>query len=97
MGSDNPDRESVLNRLTVLDFMAVDLALYLDTHPDDKEVIEKYNSVLEEAEEVRCEYEKLFGPLCSFRSESPKDFFKWIECPWPWTRKFNYFIEGEEC
>lgn len=93
----NMNRDAILNRLTVLDFMAVDLALYLDTHPEDKEVIEKYNCIIEEAEEVRYEYEANFGPLCSFRSMSPKCKFKWIECPWPWTNKFNYYISGEDC
>lgn len=91
------NRDTILNRLTVLDFMAVDLHLYLDTHPDDTEVIEKYNSIVEQAEEVRYEYEKNFGPLCSFRSKSPDCSFKWIDCPWPWKNKFNYYIEGEEC
>lgn len=93
----NVNRDALLNRLTVLDFMAVDLHLYLDTHPDDKEVIEKYNAVIEEADEVRYEYEKNFGPLCSFRSTSPNCHFKWIDCPWPWTNKFNYYLAGEDC
>ena len=33
------DRDSILKRLTVLDFLAVDLQLYLDSHPDCKEGI----------------------------------------------------------
>ncbi len=92
----NNKRDSILNRLTMLDFMAVDLHLYLNTHPNDKEVIEKYNEIIKEAEEVRYEYEKNFAPLCSFRSASSEHHFNWINNPWPWSRKFNYYIEGEE-
>lgn len=91
------EKDSVLNRLTILDFMAVDLHLYLDTHPDDREAITKYNEIIAEADKVRYEYEKLNGPLCSYRSASPDYHFKWIDCPWPWTNKFNYYIKGEDC
>ena len=37
------DRENLLKRLTMLDFMAVDMQLFLDTHPDDTNAIAKYN------------------------------------------------------
>lgn len=90
------DRDALLNRLTILDFMAVDLHLYLDTHEDDKEAIEKYNNIVMEADDVRCKYEKMYGPLCSYRSMS-KEPFTWIDDPWPWERKFNYKISGEDC
>lgn len=89
------DRDTLLNRLTVLDFMAVDLHLFLDTHPKDSEAIEKYNSVIREADAVRCQYEKLYGPLCSFRSMS-KSQFHWIDDPWPWQESFNFSLAGEE-
>lgn len=89
------NRDMLLHRLTVLDFMAVDLQLYLNTHPKDSEAIKKYNSVIKEADAVRCQYEKLYGPLCSFRSLS-KSQFHWIDNPWPWQSKFNYQLEGEE-
>lgn len=68
----------LLNRLTVLDFMAVDLHLFLNTHPKDTDAIEKYNSIIKEADSIRCQYENLYGPLCSFRSLS-KSQFRWID------------------
>ena len=34
------DRDMILQSLTALDFMAVDLGLYLNTHPNNKEAIE---------------------------------------------------------
>ena len=40
------DRENLLKRLTMLDFMAVDMQLFLDTHPDDTNAIAKYNSII---------------------------------------------------
>ena len=62
------DRENLLKRLTMLDFMAVDMQLFLDTHPDDTNAIAKYNSIIREADNLRAQYEKSVGPLFSFRS-----------------------------
>jgi len=90
------DRDKLLSQLTALDFMAVDLALYLNLHPCDTEVIEKYNCVIKEADMIRCEYEKLFGPLCSYRSASPENRWAWIENPWPWECSFNFNMIGKD-
>ncbi len=83
----------MLKALTILDFMAVDLQLYLDTHPDDKEAVGKYNSVIKEADALRCQYEKNYGPLFSFRSYNHGEDFKWVKDPWPWEREGNFSIK----
>lgn len=91
------ERDEVLSRLTALDFMALDMALFLDTNPDNKEAISIYNEVLKEADKIRTIYEENFGPLCSYRSMSNKDKFNWIENPWTWQDCFNYQLKGEIC
>lgn len=91
------DRESILSRLTALDFMAVDLALYLDTHINDEEAIAVYNRIIKEASFVRIQYEKNFGPLCSYRSMSNEEYFNWVDSPWPWEYCANFYVKGEEC
>lgn len=83
------NRDCILSKLTELNFFAVDLQLYLDTHPDDTEAIAKYNSVVKEADELRALYEDNVGPIYSFRSYSNSDKFSWIDNPWPWERDFN--------
>ncbi len=87
------NREDMLKRLMVLDFMAVDLQLFLDTHPHDSEAIEKYNSVIAEGDKLRAKYEENFGPLYSFRSSSERDFFSWIDEPVPWQNDFNFSLD----
>ena len=87
------DRENLLKRLTMLDFMAVDMQLFLDTHPDDTNAIAKYNSIIREADNLRAQYEKSVGPLFSFRSHSPTENFQWIDNPWPWENKFNFSLD----
>ena len=82
-------REELLAELMQLDFMAVDIALYLNTHPDDTVTIAEYNKVIRAADVVREKYETMYGPLCSFRSVSGNDSFNWTDDPWPWQRAFN--------
>ena len=82
------DRENLLKRLTMLDFMAVDMQLFLDTHPDDTNAIAKDNSIIREADNLRAQYEKSVGPLYS-----PTENFQWIDNPWPWENKFNFSLD----
>lgn len=92
------NREELLNSLTELDFMAVDLGLYLNTHPNDQEAIAAYNQVITAADTVRGKYEMLFGPLCSFRSYANNvENWQWKDNPWPWQSAFNYSLAGKEC
>ena len=77
----------LLIKLTALDFMAVDLALYLNTHPCDDEALKKYNEIVCKANELRTEYQNEFGPLYSFRSLN-NGSWDWIDDPWPWQSNF---------
>ena len=88
-------RETILKHLTALDFMAVDLHLYLDTHPYDREALNKYNWVNMQAGNMRSTYERLYGPLTSYRSLSAYPW-QWINNPWPWSYEFNFDLAGEE-
>lgn len=91
------NRDRLLAQITALDFMAVDLALYLNTHSEDRQIIEKYNSVIKEADMLRAEYERQFGPLCSFRSSAMNNKWSWIDEPWPWEYCFNFEMNRKEC
>lgn len=79
-----------------LDFVAVDLALYLDTHPNDAGALNRYNETLERADEFREQYQRLCGPLYSFRSFN-RDGWKWYKDPWPWQYSFNIDLPEECC
>jgi spore coat protein JB len=85
----------LLEKLTELDFMAVDLQLYLDTHPYDKKALEKYNETVKEANVARVTFEKFYGPLFSFRSEAGNEF-RWIDEPWPWQYEMNFEMMRED-
>ncbi|MDR0273595.1 MAG: spore coat protein CotJB [Clostridiales bacterium] len=89
----NADREALLKQVTALDFAAVDLQLYLNTHPHDTDALEMYNDCTENARRARKTYEQQFGPLTGFRSEGQTDW-SWENEPWPWQAEFNFSPGG---
>ncbi|MDO4532080.1 MAG: spore coat protein CotJB [Bacillota bacterium] len=92
------DREELLKKLSELDFIAVDLGLYLNTHPNHTEAIQAYNQVITAADAVRMKYEAAYGPLCSFRSYAENtQNWQWQEDPWPWQKAANFTLAGKEC
>ena len=76
------DREMLIKQISALEFASLDLQLYLDTHPEDKEAIEKMNMFKLKAAPLIKEYEDKFGPLT--KGESEGNNWSWIKAPWPW-------------
>ncbi|MHB1314497.1 MAG: spore coat protein CotJB [Christensenellales bacterium] len=89
------NRDELLKRISAADFYILDLHLYLNTHPDDREAIEKYNAMVMEARELKDMYEKMYGPLMAFNATS-KMPWQWIENPWPWQYEFNFTLGGDD-
>ncbi len=72
--------------LMAIDFAAHDLALYLDTHPDDAEAFAVYKDLLKLSEEGTRRYIRRYGPLCH-KDLTGANSFTWLESPWPWELK----------
>lgn len=71
------------HELMALDFVTQELALYLDTHPDDEEAFETWKCFTALAEEGRRRYVERFGPV--LRGETAMcSAWKWVDSPWPW-------------
>lgn len=85
---------TLLKQITSLHFMAVDMNLYLDTHPSDNEALSKYNSVVMELSMLKQEYSMHYGML-SPSSCSPYPW-NWICEPWPWEYDANFKLCMEE-
>ena len=89
MGMVNKNEKPVtpLSELQAVGFAIQELALYLDTHRDDKEAFEVYSAMQKMYNEARQQYEKEFGPL-SHHSLSEGEY-RWIDDPWPWEYAKN--------
>ena len=72
-----------LSELQVLGFALNDLALYLDTHREDKEALEVYRAYQQIYHKGMMEYSDQYAPLSHSTPSSRKDY-DWLSDPWPW-------------
>ena len=76
-------KKKLLQEIMNLNFAINDLALYLDTHPNDTNAIRMHCEYSEKQIALTAEYQRLYGPLTiNFMSNS----WDWIDEPWPWER-----------
>lgn len=83
------NRMELLKHITALDFMVVDLQLYLNTHPTDREALAKFNSFVMQSNKLKQDYERQYGLLTGTGSCSPYPW-QWINEPWPWEYEANF-------
>ena len=74
-----------LAELQALEFVLVELALYLDTHPDDAEAFGLYQQYAAMERQARASYEAVNGPLTLAAAAQGNGWAAWLKGPWPWT------------
>lgn len=72
-----------LTELQALGFAVQELALYLDTHRDDREALELYRSYQEMYHHCMEEFTQKYGPLTHHNLSNSKEY-QWLDDPWPW-------------
>lgn len=76
-----------LTELQTMGFVLHELALYLDTHRNDKEAFEVFRTFQKLYAKGREKYEKECGPL-THMSAMEKEY-DWLNDPWPWEYAQN--------
>lgn len=85
------DKERLLYQVMAYSFAINDLNLYLDLHPDNKEMLDLFKKYVKEEKELCNEYVRKYGPLEV--SEVMGQKFDWINSPWPWeTRGGSMYV-----
>ncbi|MCU9613734.1 spore coat protein CotJB [Caldibacillus lycopersici] len=79
-----PEYYQLLEELQAVDFVLVELTLYLDTHPNDQDAIQQFNYFAKESKRIRKVFEKQFGPLLQFGHSYSAYPWNWADSPWPW-------------
>ncbi len=74
--------------LQTLGFVVQELALYLDTHPQDQEALELYRQYQKMYRKCAEEFEQKFGPLNHVTPMEGKEY-TWPQDPWPWEYASN--------
>jgi len=80
---DDENRREMMMKIKGLDFAIIELALYLDTHPDDQKAICLHNEYCNKVKDLKDKYQKVYGPLTIYY---PCNKWRWLEEPWPWER-----------
>ena len=80
-------KEVLLRKRQALNLIAVDLQLFLDTHPGNKEALEDYRQVTKQYQKLREDYEYEYGPLTNFGYMTSFDQYSWVNDPWPWEQR----------
>lgn len=80
----DPQFYEMLEKLQALDFVLVELNLFLDTHPDDLASIQQYNQLSQERTKLANHFQQLYGPLMNFGHSYSKFPWEWSKVPWPW-------------
>lgn len=74
----------MLHDLMAVDFVLLELNLYLDTHPNDRQAIQQFNDMAARRKQLSEQYERHFGPLMNFGHSTSKAPWEWKDGPWPW-------------
>lgn len=78
----NQQREMLLD-VQKLQFAALDIALFLDTHPNDPVALYRHKMYTDQLKTVKDAYEMEFGPMTIFSHEHA-DNWRYVNGPWPW-------------
>ncbi|AIM15470.1 MULTISPECIES: spore coat protein CotJB [Neobacillus] len=79
-----PEYYQLMEQLQAVDFVLVELSLYLDTHNDDLEAIKQFNHYAKERKRLKKMFESKFGPLQQFGNSFSAYPWNWDDSPWPW-------------
>ena len=79
----NNEKEDLLLQIDEQRFAMIEMNLYLDLYPNDKEALNRFNTYLKKEKELVALYESKYGPLTT-SSPVQTNNWTWDNSPWPW-------------
>lgn len=76
-------QEQMLKDIGIVSFVVVELTLYLDTHPYDRNAIEYFNHYNRIKNQLTKEFSQKYYPLTTDMTDCSKDW-RWGMAPLPW-------------
>ena len=77
-------KDKMMCEIQRLQFAAVELNLYLDNFPNNKEAREDYENISKKLDKLINQYEYEYGTIRNFGSAYVEDPSSWVNQPWPW-------------
>lgn len=85
MAWNSNDKEMLLNGIGLFSFAMVDMGLYLDTHPQDREALHLFRQYAGNKASLQKEYAMKYGPLTLEDAKDCKsDYWSWAMMEMPW-------------
>lgn len=82
------ERAMLKRRIDALDFFIHETVLFLDTHPCDQKAMQMLRDYRRRRREAIADYEARFGSYIKTVDDvNPKDYWNWLDSPWPWERE----------
>ena len=76
---DCEERREMIEQIRCYDFAITELALYLDTHPEDEKALCLHRKYCKYVKDLKDKYQKVYGPLTI---HYPCNKWRWLEEPW---------------
>lgn len=77
------EREDMILQIMEYTFAIIDLQLYLDMYPNDRDALKLFNTYLNNKKDLTNIFEEKYGPL-TIDSEAQRNNWLWDNSPWPW-------------
>lgn len=81
------DQAQMLTYIDALCFATIDLNLYLDVHPEDRNMLNLFNQYRTQLNDLKKEYDSKYGPLLLSGDSLTAFPWAWNKKPWPWENK----------
>ena len=78
------EQAEILTNLDMLEFATLELNLYLDLHPNDKQAIDLFNNYMQQQNHLLKQYENKYGPIILNSNALNTYPWAWNNRPWPW-------------
>ena len=74
--------------LQALEFVVLELGIYLDTHKDDAEAFKLFQQFSAMEKAAKAAYESKYGPITK-EAAATCGSYRWLSDPWPWNYAQN--------
>lgn len=78
------EKEKLMCELNKYQFAAVEVGMFLDTHPSNKKALESMKVYSEKYKELKRHFEEKFGMIDIYSPNNSDSKWSWVENPWPW-------------
>ena len=76
---------AMIRKIQEVQFTALELGLYLNTHPNDVTALLDFETANEKLRKMIREYERQCGPMFSVgQTIRSQETWLWADGPWPW-------------